>query len=96
MKELLKHLIFTAVLTTTPDASANYLCTGQVNYLGIDSGGDVVVSLASGPYHKMCSIVNQGEYGIVPTVCKTIYATLLAAKPSGRQVSIYYTDNEYT
>ena len=73
------------------------MCTGQVSYLGLEGGGNVVVALTNGPtIHSMCNIVNQGEYTVAPAVCKTMYATLLAAKLTERQVTIYYADNGYT
>lgn len=87
-----------AVLAASaPAAWANYSCNGAVGYLGIDQSGVVVVALAnSTPIHKICSVTTQGSWFFSPPACKSVYATLMAAKLAGKSMTIYYNENGYT
>lgn len=76
-------------------AHANYSCGGAVTYLGIDMGGDVTVSVTGTPIHKICNF-NGGSGRASAATCKSIYATLLAARTTGKTVAIYYDENGYT
>jgi len=91
-----KKMLFAVLLTYSSHVFANYSCNGLVTYLGLDGGGDVVVSLENSRDHdKICNINNQGGYLTVPAACKAIYATLLAAKLSARAITIYYNEDGY-
>lgn len=96
----MKHGFRTAmavVLSLATQASWAYSCTGLVDYLGIDQGGTVVVSLKdSTPIHKICSIETQGAFFMQPASCKAAYATLLAAKLSNRSMTVFYNPNNLT
>ena len=84
-------LVFAA--TFSPNALANYYCTGTVSYLGLDAEGSVTVALTNATkVHKICSMANQGNYTITPVACKAVYGALLTAKSIGNTMRIYYYD----
>lgn len=91
-------LIFGASLFAVSfEASANFSCNGTVNYLGMDDGGNVFVSLNDTNHiHSICSVNAQSAFGVTATACKSMYGTLLLAKSTGRNVSLYYRDMTYT
>ena len=91
-------LIFgVSLLTTSFDASANFLCNGTVNYLGMEGSGKVFVSLNDTSHiHAICNVNDQGAYSVTTTACKSMYATLLLAKSTSRSVTLYYTDTTFT
>lgn len=97
----MKHrnsVIFGALLLFTSfNASANFGCTGAVNYLGMEGNGNVFVSLNDGIHiHAICSVNDQGAFGVTTSACKSMYATLLLAKSTNRNVQIYYSDMTFT
>jgi hypothetical protein len=63
-------------------------CTGTITNLSLqmDGGGIVTLGLSSGPsYSYICSTV--ADYNGVPAgLCRTMYATLVAAKLAGKRV----------
>ena len=75
-------------------ANANYMCVGTVTYLGIDLGGDLTVGTSASPIHKICNF-NGGAGRASGATCKSVYASLLSAKLTGKPVAIYYDDNGY-
>ena len=84
-----------ATLFASPSLSfANYECSGLVAYLGINSGGDLVIQLLnSTPIHNICNVNTQGSYQMSVASCKITYSSLLAAKMTSRPVNIFYNDN---
>jgi hypothetical protein len=97
MRQGLRTAVAVVLSLATQASWANYSCTGLVDYLGIDQGGSVVVSLKdSTPTHKICSIGTQGAFLMLPTVCKAAYATLLTAKLSNRSMTVFYNGNAFT
>ncbi|MDH0863541.1 hypothetical protein [Mitsuaria sp. GD03876] len=76
-------------------AHANYSCGGPVTYLGIDMLGDVTVSIGSYPIHKICNFNGTNGRASAAT-CKSVYATLLTARATGKTAAIYYDENGYT
>ena len=73
-------------------------CTGTVNNLSLqlNSTGTVTLSLAGGPTMTyLCDVDGTANRnGVSPTVCKTMYSTLMAAKVSGKKVLIRFYDHE--
>ncbi len=86
-------LVFSTLAPSIADA---VICTSQVGYLGMDQGGQVAVALGGAGINTICSTVSQGSFQINPQVCKIFYATLLANRLAGRQVTIYYNDPSLT
>lgn len=89
-------LVLIAALAFPASCFANYNCGGAVNYVGIDAGGNVVVAVGSTPIHSICNVVAQGSWAIAVPVCKAIYASVVAAKISGKTMTIFYGDNGAT
>ena len=84
-----------ALLNTQANAIS---CTGPISYLGLDSGGAVVVSVfANGAgMHSICNSTAQSTFTITSQACRMYYATLLANRLAGRAVTIYYNDPNLT
>lgn len=86
-----------SIFFTSFNASANFGCGGTVNYLGMESNGNVFVSLNDiNHIHAICSISDQGTFGVTTAACKSMYATLLLAKSTSRTVQLYYSDMAFT
>jgi len=85
-----------AALTLPTTCLANYSCSGAVNYVGIDGGGNVVVAVGNTPLHTICSVVSQGAFSMAVPVCKAAYASFVAARLAGKNMTIYYNDNGLT
>jgi hypothetical protein len=69
-------------------------CTGTVQTLSLqlDTQGIVTLSLSGGPtYTYLCAVDNTFN-GVSPTVCRTMYATLMTAKTTGEAVLIRFHD----
>jgi hypothetical protein len=75
-------------------ANATYSCTGQIQYLGIDGGGDLTIALAgSTPVHKICNVTTQGPFAnFTVASCKIAYASALSARVTGKTLTIFYSD----
>lgn len=74
-------------------AYANYNCTGTVTYIGVGNDGVVVVQGPGGiPAIEICQVTTTVNF-FTPDNCKAVYATLLAAKLSGQQATVYFSDN---
>lgn len=86
-----------AALATPLGANANYSCGGAVSYLGMDASGDLTLALSgSTPIHKICNVNAQGSWGFTAGACKAAYASLLAARLTGKGITIYYNENGLT
>lgn len=97
MKKITSIFLMAFATAFSPNAFANYACSGTVGYLGIEGNGNVVVALDnSTKIHKICSLDSQGSYSMVISACKATYSALLVAKTSGKSIKIYYYDNGYT
>ena len=71
-------------------------CTGTITNLSIqlDGYGTVTVGLSSGPNFSYVCAVNYALNGVDPVVCRTLYASLMAAKLAGKRVLIRFHDHE--
>jgi len=70
-------------------------CTGTVTSLSVQLGGEgtVTLSLSGGPtYTYLCDIAGIERNGVDRTVCKVMYASLLAAKATNKQVLIRFNN----
>jgi hypothetical protein len=70
-------------------------CTGSVSTLSLqlDTLGTVTVSLSNGPSFTYLCAVDGVRNAVSPTVCRTMYATLVAAKTTGKSVLIRFHDH---
>jgi hypothetical protein len=69
-------------------------CTGTITKLGLqlDGNGIVTLGLSSGPGASYICAINYDLNGVAPVVCRTLYATLMAAKLAGKSVLIRFHD----
>lgn len=92
---LLKIAATVALLVGTLSTHAAIDCAGTITNLSLQMGaeGTVTLSLSEGPsYTYLCDIASSGRNGVSPTVCRAMYATLLASKFSGKRVLIRFND----
>ena len=91
MKQYLRKLAFLFLMAVYVHASA-VDCQGTVDTLSfqMDGSGTVTLSLSGGPtYTYICNTL--GTLNGVPAAdCRTMYATLMAAKLTGKQVLIRF------
>jgi hypothetical protein len=87
-------LVVTA-LVFTAQAHAVVDCTGTVTNLSIqlDAYGTVTLGLSSGPAYTYLCLINGDYNGVAAIVCRTMYATLMSAKLSGKRVLIRFYDH---
>lgn len=86
-------LVFTAsIFFFSGIASASIDCAGDVTNLSLqlDTVGTVTLSLSGGPSYTYLCNVDGSRNGVSPIVCRTMYATLVAAKAAGKKVSIRF------
>ena len=86
-------LVAVALLSGFPLAQAQIDCTGSVTNLSLqlDTQGTVTLSLSGGPtFTYLCAVDGAGLNGVSPTVCRAMYASLLAAKTAGKRVLIRF------
>jgi hypothetical protein len=70
-------------------------CTGEVASLSLqlNTVGTVTLSLVGGPgYTYLCDVDGPGRNAVSATVCRTMYATLMTAKMTGKKVTIRFND----
>jgi hypothetical protein len=86
-------IVLSIAVLALPAVANTYYCTGTVTYLGIQNDGGIVVGGPNGiPDIEICSVTTPVN-NFTTDNCKAVYATLLAAKVSGQQVSVYFNDN---
>jgi hypothetical protein len=76
-------------------AGAAIDCVGTVTNLSLQlsSAGTVTLSLSGGPsWTYLCDLSAGGRNGVPADVCKVMYATLVTAKATGKQVLIRFND----
>lgn len=85
------------VALVLPSISHAAMCTGNVDYLGMDASGTVVVRLAnSTPIHSICNLTTQGTYTMTVPSCKAAYAAIVSARLVGKKITLYYNDPSLT
>lgn len=94
MKKYILALAISMLVVVIP-AHANYWCSGTMSSLGVGNDGSIWVTGPGGISNVgICKLgaASSGD-GWTADSCKAAYATLLAAKTSGQQVSIFFNDN---
>lgn len=79
-------------------ARANFTCSGQISYLGLDYSGSLNVSVGFGIWN-ICSFTSTSSNGgisIQPETCGAWYAAILASKKAGEPVMLYLTSSANT
>lgn len=91
-------LLAASVALAAPlQANANYACAGTLSYLGMDGTGNLTLALSgSTPIHAICNVNAQDGWGFTVGACKAVYASLLAARLTGKGVTVYYHENGLT
>lgn len=95
MKGSMIAVLLVALCMVTRADATNYFCTGTITWLSMASDGTVFVGGPGGvpvAVH-LCNINTTDTNGIGAQTCKSYYATLLAARLSGAQVSIDFSDS---
>jgi hypothetical protein len=90
----MKKAIMLAVAASlvSQSAWAGYVCTGTTTSVAVDQYGSVNTSNSSGLQWVFLCSVNNPYNGISVDSCKAMYATLMASKLSGAQVSFWFSD----
>ena len=89
-------LLSVALATAVPNAHAVVDCTGTVTNLSLqlNTAGTVTLSLSGGPSMVyLCDVDGAGRNGVSPTVCRSMYASLMAAYQTGKPVLIRFYDH---
>ena len=73
-----------------------FSCGGKVTFIGIGADGSLDVGLDGLPLNVVCNTRSQGTWAFDVQTCKSVYATILAAKAMDKSLTIYYSDNSYT
>lgn len=86
------------VMAGLPGAAlANFACFGGAGYLGVGSNGEVTAALSGQTaIHSICSHSAQGTCALPAASFKAIYATLLLARTTGKNVAIYDSNDALT
>ena len=85
--------LLTVAALALPAYANNYGCTGTVTMVFLNSSGVVVVQGPGGvPPVGICT-VNGGSGAFSADACRAVYSMLLAAKLSGQNVQLNFSDN---
>src|SRR4051812_34576611 len=98
MKNLSMILITLVTFASfSKNAEAAIICTGTVGIMGINTtNGNLTVSVGGLNRLVLCSVSSPTGFSIGTIsvdACKSIYANLLAAKSSGKTVSLYFQNS---
>ncbi|MEO8018736.1 MAG: hypothetical protein ABI769_13050 [Pseudomonadota bacterium] len=77
---------------------ANFTCSGPISYMGLSYNGSINVSVGFGIW-GICNLnspLASGGIGIEPSTCRGWYASILASKKAGEQITLYFTSNANT
>ncbi len=90
----LKYLTFILTLFLSLTAQAGTNCTGKIERLGFSpTSGDVHLQIQpSAGIFRVCNLDN-AVGGITANVCKNMYSTFLAARISGKNVTLVFSDS---
>lgn len=92
MKSMLR-ILFLPLVGFASAAQANYACVGTV-IVSTSRGETLVAEFSYSPNAStyLCKLT-EPVHGISPDQCKSVYAMLMAAQLSGRNVQMWYNDN---
>lgn len=90
------RLSFIALASTfvMSPAHAYVMCSGEPTYLSVSNTGTVWINFGHGVWN-VCSTtttLSAGGYSVAPDVCRTWYATFLAAQKSGGTIRFYFAN----
>jgi hypothetical protein len=88
-------MLLSMVVVAIPASASSYTCSGTVATAFVDAAGNVAVALngTSGlPFVYLCTLGTTNN-GWIPDACKAAYATLLADKLSGQNVTVTFFDS---
>lgn len=88
-----------ALLFVPLGAYANFTCTGKVSYLALSADGTLYVSVEGFGVWVICSISSSysgNGTAYLPEVCRSWYATLLAAQRADHEIRLYFTSPSLT
>lgn len=91
MKRIL--CVLAVLLAANLPAMAYYTCTGPVTGVSMNTNGTVWVSGFGGIVDGGICQIGATANGISSDTCKAIYARLLLAEATGRQLTMYFSDN---
>jgi len=89
--------LLTTILGICPLAVANFTCSGQITYLGVNSASSLYVSVGSFGIWPICNLAGTASNGgsSVPIdTCKAWYSALLTQKSQGSPITLYFTSND--
>jgi len=93
MTVISKNRIFPLVVTLfvyLQSASADTTCRGEIEFVGLDNGGVVLLKGPGGlPYVYVCNL-NEQANNVKPETCRGIYSTLLSAEAQNKSVDITF------
>lgn len=90
----IRGLFVAGLLLVTMPGHAVVDCTGTITNLSVhlDGTGTVTLGLSSGPSYTYLCAINDYLNNVQAVVCRTMYASLAAAKLAGKRVMIRFND----
>lgn len=85
-------VVLAAAFISLPALAVDYACDGQVNGVTVGPSGVVSAASAGGQSWGYFCQVNGTSNNISPEACRGMLAVLLAAQASGKQVRIWFRD----
>jgi len=86
-------LVTAILLSMNSVAKADLICSGNVKFVGVGKYGVLMAEGPGGlPLVYLCNVVTENN-GVKPEACKSMHATLLAAKMAAKPVSITFNPN---
>ena len=70
---------------------ANYACKGKVTTIALNASGILTISVGNINWVYLCSL-STPHNAVAPEACKGMLALLTAAKLTGNDISLYFTD----
>jgi hypothetical protein len=94
MKAICKTIVLALLISMYGNAYSQIDCAGTVDNLSLqlDTSGTVTLSLSGGPAFTYLCNLDGIRNGVSPVVCRAMYASLMAAKTTGKRVSIRFYD----
>lgn len=92
MNKATKLLTCFGLLLNSSISLADIDCAGTVSGLSLtlDNVGTVILSIGGGPANVYLCAVDGVRNGVSPTVCRSMYSTLLATKMADKKISIRF------
>ncbi len=94
-KRLAIRVAVSLVALATHPSHANVSCAGAVGYLGLSDGGNVVIAAGTNII-QICNLASQGSFAATTATCRNVYGALVAAKLTGKSITVYFNDPALT